>query len=40
MTEPCIGRGGDKTLIDHEPEAVWWRCDVCGISGEEVVTDA
>ena len=37
VTEPCTGCGGDKTLLDSEPTAVTWRCDVCGVSREAVV---
>lgn len=39
MTEPCVGCGGDKRLVDTEPCVVWWLCDVCGLSREEVVLD-
>lgn len=40
MTEPCLGCGADKKLVDSEPEAVVWECPTCGVSREEVVIDA
>jgi hypothetical protein len=37
MTEPCIGCGGNKELTHSEPYAVWWKCELCGVSCEEVI---
>ena len=36
-TESCVGCGGDKHLIHHEPGTAWWECGVCGISKEQVI---